>query len=369
MLNASVRKLKRELSGVLQIWAAGALVLTSMVPLLAPAPAHAAQLQQVFVRLDRMSSVTATGGRVCIKPQTSSTPASVAVTFPTTTGLATDFSLNTTPGNWTTNTSNLDSGQTAWTTLSPSTVSGKTVTWTNTMALTAGTLYCFNFASSNTLTTSSAYASTASEATHGTVATSSDSGTYALYILGANGDQVSISNAVVPPAFSFVLNGTTDSFTTNLTSGAVATTAGGRTITINTNAENGWIVWVKDANDNGGGKGSLRSANAGNYNIPGNKAVGAASLAASAGTEDYGVGVTLNAHTGTGSSSPDAAYDGGGTGKIGTLDPVNFKPLASCSGTSSNDVLTLTWKAAVSGTTPAATDYADTTTFVGAGRF
>src|SRR3954466_5324745 len=184
--------------------AIGALLLAAAVPLVLPRAAHAGQFTQAFVRLDRMKATTATGGRVCAKPATTATEASVQVTFPTANG--TDFVVNSTASNWTVTTTNLDSGQTAWPGIgTATTVSGKTVTFPSS-DLTVGTLYCFNFASASTLTTSSAYASTADETTHGSITTRTttptniDTGTYATYVI--SDDTVAINNTVVPPSFS-----------------------------------------------------------------------------------------------------------------------------------------------------------------------
>lgn len=342
-----------------------ALFMAGMAPLLVPKMAQGAQFQEAFLRLDRMKAATATGGRVCAQPATTATEASVQVTFPTTSG--TDYVVNATAANWTVNTSNLDTGQTAWPGIgTATTVSGKTVTFPSS-DLTVGTLYCFNFSSANTLTTSSAGAN---ETTQGAITTRTsvpatiDSTTYDLAVI--TDDQVVIS-AVVPPSFTFVLSGNTDSFTSNLSTTSVTSTTG-RTVQINTNAPWGWVVWAKDLNSSGG-KGALKSAYASNYQIAGTSAAGAASHTLTTGGEDYGLGVTINTDaSGGGTVSLDAAYDGT-TSKAGTLDPVNYRPVASANGTAGGDIINLNERATISATTPASNDYTDTMTVVGAGRF
>lgn len=327
---------------------------------------QAAPFTEVFVRFDRLIAATATGGRVCAKPATALTEATVQVTFPTT--AATDYIVNATALNWTVTTTGLDAGQTAWVGIGTATaVSGKTVTFPS-GELVVGTLYCFNFSGTSTLTTSSAGAS---ETTKGSVTTRTvapatiDSSQYSQSII--SNDQI-VVNAVVPPSFNFVLSGNTDSFTTDLSTTAVVSTSG-RTVTVTTNAPNGWIVWARDLNNNGSGRGSLRSAVAANYNIAGTTAAGAASHTLTTGTEDYGLGVTINTDAaGGGIITLDAAYDGTGV-KAGTLDPTQHRPIAAASGTANGDIISLVERATIAGQTPAANDYTDTLTVVGAGRF
>jgi hypothetical protein len=327
--------------------------------------ASAAPFTVAFVRLDRLTATTATGGRVCAKPATAATEASVKVTFPTTSG--TDYIVNGTAANWTVDTSNLDTGQTAWPGISTATnVTGKVVTFPST-DLTVGTLYCFNFAATNTLTTSSAGAA---ETTQGTIVTYTsvpaaiDTTTYAESII--SNDQVVVS-AIVPPSFTFVLSGNTDSFTSNLSTSGLTSTSG-RNVTITTNAASGWIVWVKGLNSSSG-KGALQSATAGNYKIAGTSAAGAASHTLTNGTEDYGLATTINTDaSGGGTVTLDAAYDGTSS-KAGTLDPAAFRPIASANGTANGDIITLVERATIAGQTPAASDYTDTLTVIGAGQF
>lgn len=330
----------------------------------------AVPFSESFVRLDRLSATTATGGRVCARPSATNlaqVEASVQVTFPTT--AATDYVVNATAANWTVTTTGLDAGQTAWPGIGTATaVSGKTVTFPSTDLASSATLYCFNFSATNTLTTSSAGAT---ETTKGTVTTRTlapatiDQTTYSQSII--SNDQV-VVNAVVPPSFTFSLSGNTDSFTTDLSTSSVVSTSG-RSVTITTNAPNGWIVWVRDLNNNGAGRGSLRSATAGNYNIAAAAAVGTAARTLTSGTEDYGLGVIVNTDAaGGGTVSVDAAYDGTVT-KAGTLDPTQFRPIASANGTANGDIITLLERATIAGQTPAAADYTDTLTVIGAGRF
>src|SRR5436305_1159230 len=67
-----------------------------------------------FLRIDRMATTTATGGTICLTPQTTATEGKVVVTFPATgaSADATHFGVNQTAGNWTVTTTNLPTGST-----------------------------------------------------------------------------------------------------------------------------------------------------------------------------------------------------------------------------------------------------------------
>jgi hypothetical protein len=339
---------------------------------LADVNAATTPFQQSFVRLDNMNALTATSGRVCFKPSTAnqaSTVASVAVTFPTTSS-GTDFTVNTTAANWTVTTTGLDSGQTALPNVATaSSVSGKTVTFPLSTAavLSASNLYCFNFGGTNTLTNSSAGApiSTAtlpSIVTQASGPTPIDTSYYSESII--TNDQVVIQNAVVPPSFQFTLSGNTDAFTGNLVPNTVVATSG-KTITIVTNAASGWIVWAQDLAANAkAGLGSLASATA-NYKIGGTSALGAASHTLT--SEDYGMGVTVVTN-GSASAAAASSYDGTSS-KAGSLDPGAYYPIATASNPTNTDVIQMQELARSSATTPAASDYTDTISFVGAGKF
>jgi len=325
--------------------------------------AAAAPFTQAFVRLDRLKATTATGGRVCVKPITVAVEASVQVTFPTTGG--TDYIVNGTAANWTVTTTGLDSGQTAWPGIGTATnVTGKVVTFPST-DLTVGTLYCFNFAAASTLTTSSAGAAETvigNILTRTTTPTNIDQTNYDLSIIS---DDTVVISAVVPPIFTFVLSGNTDAFTTNLVISAVVNTSG-RQVTITTNAATGWIVWVKDLN-NSASKGALNSTTA-TYKIAGAAAVNTGNRAES--TEDYGLATTLATDAaGGGTVTINTNTDGTTAGHVGTLDPLNFEPVASANGTANGDIINLYERAYILGSTPAASDYSDTLTVVGAGLF
>jgi len=357
----------------LPLLAAAAVLMLVALPILMLGHVSAAPFTKAFVRLDRLSATTFTTARVCFQPAATTNIHAVVVVFPTTSG--TDYVIDSTAADWGMDTTNLDTGQTAMGGTLPlhPTVSGKTVTVTLTADFTtvsSANTYCFNFnkqAGTGIIKTSSAGAT---ETTQGTI-TTQDSGsatinqtTYSESIVAS--DQVAVSG-VVPPSFSFALSGTTDSFTTNLTPATVVSTTG-RTITLITNAASGWIVWAQDAQNNGSGQGSLHSSVASHYiaDVNGN-APGVASAALNTSSENYGLGVTVTTN-GSGTAAADAGYDGA-TNKAGSLDPTRFRPIATAGGVTNADVITVTERANSLATTPAASDYSDTITFVGAGRF
>lgn len=362
---------KRSNIKPLPLVVAAALTLASCSSLFIGGHASAAALGQTVVRLDRLAYSTTTGGRVCAKATTTATETSVAVVFPT--NSATDYTLSATVASWAaTGVADTSLGATAWPGLSATnatSVSGKTVTWAS-GDLTVGTLYCFQFAGG--LTT----ANNNTESINGTVITqttgnvTSDTGSFSIGLASGAvgvGDQVAITNGVVPPTFKFTLSGNTDAFTTNISLGTVASTTG-RTITVITNAANGYVVWAKDANSGGASLGALNSVTAGNFKLVGSAAVGTASRTLTNSVQDYGMGVSIGTNGST-TTTANAAYIDGGASKVGTLDPVNYQPIAAATTATGTDVMTVIERAASSTTTKAANDYADTITLVGAGLF
>jgi hypothetical protein len=330
-----------------------ALILAAMVPVVLNNIAKAASLSQVSVRFDRMKISTATTGTVCAKPTTVATEASVQVTFPT------GYTVSSTVGNWTVNTTNLawPSGASAWPGIGTATAAaGQVVTFPST-DLTVGTLYCFNWTNTAALSISGS----ASASNSGTVTTRDsvpatiDSSPFSTASIAD--DQIVVT-ASVPQSFSFALSGNTDALGT-LSTGSIASSPTPRTATINTNAKNGWLVWAKDANT---GLNSALAAKTIASTTPGSNSTIVAN------SEGYNTGVTQTQAGGTGTLTVAAPFVGGVSGKGGGLD-TTLRALATSDGTAQNAVLTLTNNATIGALTPAATDYTDTITVVGAGLF
>ena len=320
--------------------------------LLSVSQSSAASLTRALVRFDRMRISTATTGTVCAQPTTVATEVDVQVTYPT------GYTVSTTTGNWTVNTTNLawPAGAVAWPGINTATAAaGQVVTFPST-DLTVGTLYCFNWTNSAALSISGS----ASSNNQGTIITRAtgpsviDSSGFATASIAD--DQIVVT-ATVPQSFSFALSGNTDPLG-NLSSASVTSSPTARTATVNTNAKNGWNVWARGTNT------GLSSAAAG-ATIPATTPGTNSTL--SAGTAGYNTGVTQTQAGGTGTVTVAVPFVGGAnTG--GGLD-TTLRSLATSNGTALNAVLTLTNNVAIASTTPAATDYTDTITVVAAGLF
>ncbi len=325
-----------------------AIILGALVPMMLNHIARAASLSQVSVRFDRMKVSTATTGTVCAKPTTVGTESSVVVTYPGgyTLGLAATFTVDTV-----TNTASWPAGAVAWPGVgTASNVTGQVVTFAS-GDLTVGNLYCFNWINSAAVQVTA----TPSASNSGTVATNLDSSPFSTASIAD--DQIVVT-ATVPQSFSFALSGNTDALGT-LTTGAVATSPTPRTATINTNAKNGWLVWAKDSNT---GLNSALAAKTIASTTPG------ANSTLAAGSEGYNTGVTQSQVGGSGTITVATGYVGGALGKGGGLD-TTLRTLATSTGTADTAVLTLRNNAGIGVLTPAATDYTDTITVVGAGLF
>ena len=304
------------------------------------------------MRFDRVKTSTASTGTVCAQPATVATENDVQIVFPT------SYTVSTTTGNWTVSTANLawPSGASAWPGIGTATAaSGQTVTFPST-DLTVGTLYCFNWTNSAALSIKAAATAnnTGSVTTRDSGPATIDSGTYATASI--SDDQIVVT-ATVTPTFSFALSGNTDALGTLSTSSVVSSPTP-RTVTINTNATNGWYAWARDAN---AGLTSAAASKTIASTTPGSNST------LSTGTEGYNTGVTQSQTGGSGTITVAAAFVGG-AGQGGGLD-TSLRTIASSNGTADNAVLTLTNNATIAATTPAATDYTDTITVTGAGLF
>jgi hypothetical protein len=334
-----------------------AMLIAAMAPFVSYNEVNAANLMTAMVKLDRLRASTTTGGTICARPTTVSTEASVQVTFPA------GFTVNPTATNWTTTTTNLPAGTSAWVGIgTASAVAGQVVTFPS-GELAIGTTYCFNFSETSTLTNDIAgNDKIGSIATRTAALSTIDSANYALSVV--SDDQIVVS-AVVPPNFSFALSGNTDAFASNLSSASVVSTAG-RTASVATNANNGWVAWVKSANV-GLTSTSISSsiATAGTVNDTPTDL---------SGTTGYvlDVDITTDSAQGVGTITQAAGYgaeyNGVGANSGGSLSNT-FQAIAASNGTTGGDVLTLTERAKVTAVQPAANDYTDTLTVIAAGRF
>jgi hypothetical protein len=313
-------------------------------------------MSEGFVRLDRLKASTATGATVCMKPSATHTTAlhEVAVTFPS------GFTVNSTGGNWTGAGSTLG-GATAMPGIAAATptVSSQTVTWTfaSDQTVSSGTMYCFTFSDTSTLTTS-----TAGNDQTGTLdmtdATPANSESVAYELSIVANDQVTV-DADVPATFTFTVPDTSLDHGT-LSASTVDTDTQSSGMIIQTNAENGWVAWLKVDSTNGYG---LYSASTGDT-IGDRVADGDTLATAVAGTEDWLIDVSSSGGT------VATEFDGNETDQGGRLpSDGSFQQIASSTTVSSSDTVTLQSVAAISATNKAASDYQETLTVVAAGNF
>jgi hypothetical protein len=223
--------------------------------------------------------------------------------------------------------------------------SGQVVTISNVDALVSGTQYCAELTSSSAVTNNSSTGNYTVSIADGT-----DGATVGIDII--SNDQIVVS-ATVLPTFTLSFGGNTDSLGT-LTKSALATSSG-VALSVTTNAVHGWGLWAEDSN-------------AGLHSVNASKTIASVSTGSNhamnggiIGTEAYALGVT------TANATANYADAGGTTG--GGLSSSAFNEIASANAAGDNVGVTVKELADVSGTTPAASDYSDTITIVGAGSF
>ena len=314
--------------------------------------ANAAALEYIMVRFDSITVSSATTGTVCAQTPSSVTETEVRVTYPT------GYALGA-AGTFTVSTANLawPSGASAWPGIGTATnVSSQEVTFPSS-TLSPATLYCFNWTNSAAVTTQASPSSsnTGIVATYTSGPSLKDS---TAYVTQTVADGTIAVSATVPQAFSFALSANTDALGT-LSTGSVTTSPTPRTVTINTNAQFGWMVWARE--DATAGLGSATAS----YALDSPAGVG---TTLSAGTEGYITGVSDSQASGTGTISVVSAFDYDTSTDGAGLDNT-LRTIATSNGTAGNAVLTLRNQVAISGTTPAATNYTDTITLTGAGIF
>lgn len=312
----------------------------------------AADFTNAYMRLGRMKASTAADVLVVFTIPAGNVATEAKVTV--------DFAAGTTvSGTPTVSTTGLPAGVTAL----PGTLSASTtlqvVTITGVTNLTAATTYGFFLTSTITNGVAGQYVNTVSTLTAGDAAIDSRQVTTRVIA----DDQIVIT-AVVPPTFSISLAANTDAFTTNLDTSSVVSTSG-VAITLATNASNGWLLWMKTAN-----AGLVSSAAAHTISSTGD-ATDNTPATVSAGTEQFVLDANLTTDSptgGTGTVTIAGEYNGATTSQGGTVTTA-FNQVASADGPTDNDVITFVGRSGISGLTPAATDYAETVTVTGAGKF
>jgi hypothetical protein len=183
-----------------------------------------------------------------------------------------------------------------------------------------------------------------------TLADSTDTGTAGIDII--SNDQIGVT-ATVGQAFTLSFGANTDALGA-LSTGNL-TTSSGVNLTVTTNATNGWGLWAEDSN--AGIRSTTQSHTVATVSTGSNHTMNGGSV----GTEAYALGVT------TANATANYADAGGITG--GGLSSSAFNEIASAASAGSNVTVNVKELADISGTTPYASDYADTVTIVGDGSF
>ena len=322
--------------------------------------AEAAVAGPSYMRCDRMKASTAPGSCLVVftTSSTTFTEASIKVTLDSEWVSGTNFSI--TAGNYTVSTSGIPAGTTAMPGIATANlVSGNTIRFPIT-AIANSTTYAFFITGSGLITNPSAsttivhtlFTRDSGDAITGDIVD------VAVPIIAD--DQIVIT-ATVAPTFTFVLNNNAQNLGTLSSSSVIS--GSGTTVTVTTNARSGWFAWVKDSNA------GLTSA-AASKTIATSGTIDASPTTLSTGSEGYVLDVNLTTDaSGGGTVTIDAEYNGATTSAGGTLSSSAFNPIASSDGTANGDVLTLIPRVTIAGTTPAAADYTDTLTVVGAGDF
>jgi hypothetical protein len=341
------------------------MLLQVIYPVLVAKKANAATLTEASIRLDRMGAAVAANATnakilVVVKPTTVGTEATVKVGWPTTSA----FTVDATAANHTVSTTGLPStyqgeSLTAWPGIgTASSVSGGDVTFPST-DLTVGTLYGFFITGGITNPSAgNAGTHTVTITTQATGPSTIDSQSVAVDTVGTNADQVSVT-ATVPSSFNFALSGNSIALGTLSTS---ARTTGNVTVDVDTNANNGWVAWIRSE----GAASTLASASTADSISSTNTG---SCVTAAIGAKGYVVDVNAVAGTnGSGVLSVATEYDCTDSQAGGVID-TTYEQIAQRTGVIESDTLTLTAVVTISATTKAASDYTDTWEVVGAGNF
>ncbi len=322
--------------------------------------AQAASAGLSYVRCDRMKASTDPGDCLVVftTSSTAFTEAYIKITLDAEWVSTTNFS--TTAANYTVSTSGLPAGVTAMPGVATADlVSSNTIRFPVT-ALTNSTTYGFYITGTGLIanpTASTTIVHTLFTRDSGD-ATTGDTKDVAVPVI--SDDQIAIT-ATVAPTFTFAFANNSQALGTLSSSSVIS--GSGTAITVTTNAANGWNMWVKDANA------GLTSSNA-SKTIATSGSLDDTPTTLSTGSEGYVLDVDLTTDAGSGGTVTVAAeYNGATTSAGGTLSSSAFQLASSANGTANGDVITLIPRATISGVTPAAADYTDTLTVVGAGLF
>ncbi len=321
-------------------------------------PAQAADAGNSYIRCDRMKAATAPGSCLVVFTTSATTfsEAYIKLTLDTEWVSATNFSA--TAGDYTVSTSGIPAGTTAMPGIATGDlVSGQTVRFPVT-ALANSTTYAF-FITGGLLLNPSASTTIVHTLFTRNSGDTTTGDTQDLAVPVISDDQIVIT-ATVAPTFTFVFANNAQSLGT-LSSSAI-TSGSGTAITINTNGSGGWYAWMKSTNTG-------LTSTAASKTIATSGSIDAAPTSLSTGAEGYVADVDITTDAGSGGTVSIAGeYNGTTTSEGGTLSS-SYQQIASANGTANGDVITIIPRVSIAGSTPAASDYTDTLTVVGAGVF
>lgn len=335
----------------------GLLVATLAAPLLLPPRIQAANASDSYMRFDRMKAGVDPGAVLIVFTTSAETQTEdhLDIDLDTEWVSNTNFSSTATDYTWTvtgipgTSTAMPISGANP-------TVSGNTITFALTGTLAASTEYAFFISDGAGMTLNPAASTTIIHTLRTETAGNAEIDTVQIASPTISDDQIVVVTASVDPTFTFTFSGNTSSLGT-LSPSAISS-GGSNTITVVTNASNGWTAWMISANA------ALNSA-ATSHSISTTGTINATPDTLSIGTEGYVVDVD----TADGDVTVAAEYDGATTSAGGTLSSTTYQQIASGTIPTGSDTFSIIPRAAISGTTPAANDFTDTLTIVGAGVF
>lgn len=332
------------------------LLLLVLYPLFSPQSAHAT-VTRSFVRFNRLATGAAISGTACLKTDTVGTETNVVIVFPL------DWTISSTASNWTVTTTNLPvdpddnlTTATAWPGIGTATsVNGLSVVFPGTN-LTASVFYCFNFTGASSTVGAAGNDKTGQLKTQGG-SPYVDTVNYATSVVASGADQITVT-ASVSATMSFSLSANSIALGT-LSTGSVI--SGNVTMTVGTNAPDGFLSWVQGTNTTGGS--GLRSTVASStITSPGSFDGTPTDLASN-------TGVVIDAVPGTNTPTINGEYDGNGTTSGGYFDGGIFHQMAYLTGAQSGTTVTINVRAKIASTQPAASDYTDTLVVVAAGSF
>lgn len=320
----------------------------------------AVEAGESYIRCDRMKAATDPGDCLVVftTSATAFTEAYIKVTLDSEWVSATNFS--TTATDYTVSTTGLPAGVTAMPGVDTADdVTGNTIRFPVT-AMTNSTTYGFFITGTGLITNPAASTTIIHTLFTRDSGDSATGDTKDVSVPVIANDQIAVT-ATVAPSFTFVFGNNSQSLGTLSSSSVIS--GSGTGITVTTNAANGWYAWVKSAN-------AALSSTVASYDIATSGSLDDNDSSLSAGTEGYLLDVDLTTNAANGGTPAIAGeYDGADTDSGGTLSDTAYQLIASSGGVANGDVITLIPRVAISGITPAATDYTDTLTVVGAGAF